>query len=150
MLKIINGRKYNTETAERVGVWSNNLSYSDFRFKKEELYRKKTGEFFLYGEGGPMTDYAKYVGLRERIGGEKLIPLTFAKARAWAEEHLEAEEYEAIFGEVEETGEKKVVAYSLPVSAIELVKLTAAERGCSASDVITELIRTLPDRASSK
>ena len=35
-------------------------------------------------------------------GYEKIIPMTEKQARVWAEEHLECEECESIFGEYEE------------------------------------------------
>ena len=49
MIKIINGKKYNTDTAKMVGDYDNNQPTNDFYYFAEELYRKKTGEFFLYG-----------------------------------------------------------------------------------------------------
>lgn len=52
MKKIINGKMYNTETATELGDFWNGLSTSDFRNLSETLYRKKNGEFFLYGQGG--------------------------------------------------------------------------------------------------
>lgn len=101
MKKIINGRKYDTGTAEKLGERS--YSYrGDFNFVSEELYRKKTGEFFLYGEGGGMTQYASRVDSNCWTGGEDIIPLTEKEAKEWAERFLDADEYEAIFGEVQE------------------------------------------------
>lgn len=143
MQKIIKGKKYNTETAEEVGSWWNGRSTRDFSYCKERLYKKRTGEFFLYGIGGPMTKYKRYIDANSWEGGEQIIPMSFDEARDWAEEHLEAEEYEAIFGEVSEDGETKGVLYSLPISAIEKVKRVATERRCSASKVIEDLISTL-------
>lgn len=143
MIKIINGKKYNTQTAENLGEYWNGLSVRDFGHCTETLYKKRTGEFFLHGEGGPMTKYKKTIGMNEWSGGEKIIPLTFEEAREWAETHLDAEEYEKIFGEVDESGDVKGVLYSLPVSSIEKVKRIATERRCSASQVITELIASL-------
>ena len=102
MKKIINGKKYNTETATKLGDRWNGLSKSDFGRVYEELYRKKTGEYFLYGEGGPMTKYSVSVGQNCWTGGEMIIPLTEEEAREWVEMYLEADEYELIFGEVEE------------------------------------------------
>ena len=101
MMMIINGKKYDTETAK----WRANDSFlypDDFRFWDETLYQKRNGEYFLYGKGGPLTKYAKFVGVTERTSGEKIIPLTIEEAKEWAEKHLEGEEYEEIFGEVEE------------------------------------------------
>jgi hypothetical protein len=79
--------------------------YGNFSQFSETLYRKKTGEFFLYGEGGPMTKYAVAEGSNSWRGGSRIMPLSFHEAREWAEEHLSGEEYEAIFGKVVE--EKK-------------------------------------------
>ena len=101
MKKIINGKKYNTETAEFIGDYSYS-NPSDFHYFSEELYRKKTGEFFLYGEGGPASKYAEAVGVRACAGGEKIIPLTIDEAKEWAEKNLDADKYEELFGEVEE------------------------------------------------
>ena len=102
MKKIINGKKYNTETAKMVGSWSNNRSYCDFSCCEEMLYKKRTGEFFLYGEGGPMSKYSVSCGQNSWSGGAEIIPMTESEAKKWAEEHLGADEYEEIFGEVEE------------------------------------------------
>lgn len=48
-----------------------------------------------------MSNYAESYG-NERYGGEKIIPLSENEAKEWAERNLDVEEYEAIFGEVEE------------------------------------------------
>ena len=101
MKQIINGKKYDTETAKKVGSWSNGYSYSDFSSCTEELYRKRTGEYFLYGIGGPMSKYSQSYG-NTTSGGSQIIPMAEAEARTWAEEHLDGDEYEEIFGEVEE------------------------------------------------
>ena len=45
MKKIINGRKYDTETAKEIGYWSNGYPCSDFNHCEETLYLKKTGEY---------------------------------------------------------------------------------------------------------
>jgi hypothetical protein len=101
MKKIINGKLYNTSTATLIG--SAGYGYpGDFSHWREELYRKKTGEFFLYGEGGPMSKYSRKIGQNEWSGGEKIHPLTLKEAQKWAEEHLDIEEYEQVFGVVEE------------------------------------------------
>ena len=100
--KIINGKKYDTETAEKVGRRCSGSSTSDFSYWCQTLYRKRTGEFFLYGEGGPMTGYARSCGDNNWGWGDEIIPLTKKKAKQWAEWNLDGDEYEAIFGEVEE------------------------------------------------
>lgn len=102
MKKIINGKKYDTDTATEVGYWSNGFGYRDFSWMEETLYRKKTGEFFLHGEGGPMTGYAEQCGGNGWCSGERIIPMTEEKAKEWAERRMDVDEYEALFGEVEE------------------------------------------------
>lgn len=102
MKKIIDGKKYDTETAKRLGFYSNYGSWRDFNHFEETLYQKKTGEFFLFGEGGPLTRYAESCGDNSFSGGSRIIPLTEEKAKAWVEKNLSADEYEALFGEVEE------------------------------------------------
>ena len=115
MRQIINNRRYDTETAELLG--SDRYSNSrDFNHWTEKLYRKRNGEYFLYGEGGPMSRYAERTGVNEWDGGEKIMPLTADAARKWAEEHLDADEYEKIFGVVEEDEDDEKTAWTIRVS----------------------------------
>lgn len=83
MKKILNGKMYNTETAELCGSYSNNKSYSDFGYIHECLYRKKNGKFFLHCEGGAMTIYAEHYGNASSYG-QRITPLTESEARDWA------------------------------------------------------------------
>ena len=100
MTKIIEGKKYSTETAIFVG--SDSYShYGDFRWWYEALYVKKNGEFFLRGEGGPMSRYCEMIGSNEWSGSEAIIPLDYDEAREWAEEHLDYETYVEYFGDIE-------------------------------------------------
>lgn len=141
MKKIINGKVYDTETAKELGSWSNMADYGNFAQFSETLCRKKTGEFFLYGAGGPATKYAVAEGSNSWRGGERIMPLSFAEARSWAEEHLDGDEYEAIFGVVAEDESRVQVCYSLSAAAAETVKRRAAELGISASAYVESLIK---------
>ena len=49
-----------------------------------------------------MSKYAQHIDQNSWSGGEDIIPLTESEARKWAERHCTADEYEEIFGEVEE------------------------------------------------
>ncbi len=102
MKRIINGRLYDTGTAKEIGCYDNGYGVGDFQHYYEALYRKKTGEFFLYGSGGAMTRYSVECGNRCWSGGEDIIPYTEEEAMACAEEHLDAEIYMEVFGTVEE------------------------------------------------
>lgn len=101
MKKIINGKKYDTTTANRIGYYNNGYPYTDFRWCEETLYRKSTGEYFLFGEGGAMSEYAKE--LFDKIThGSEITPIDEDYAREWCEKNLSVEMYEEIFGEVQE------------------------------------------------
>lgn len=102
MKKVINGKMYNTETAKEVGYWDNRYPTNDFNWCSETLYKKKTGEFFIYGEGGALSEYSRKVGQHQWSGGSNIIPLTYDETQEWVEEKLDGEDYEKIFGEVEE------------------------------------------------
>ena len=91
---------YNTETAEFVGGYQYGYP-SDFRYVNERLYKKKTGELFLAGEGGPASKYAYDTG-DGYCGGNEIVPLTVDEAKAWAERHLSVSKYISLFGEPEE------------------------------------------------
>jgi hypothetical protein len=101
MRKIINGRTYNTDTSKIIGFWDNGHYASDFSYCSESLYKNTKGAYFLHGEGGATSKYATGRG-NNQGPGEDIIPLTAEEARAWAEEHLSTDEYNAEFGEPEE------------------------------------------------
>lgn len=140
MKKIINGKMYNTETAKELGSWANSGGWRDFSHMEETLYQKRTGEFFLYGEGGPMTKYAVSSGQNTWSGGSKIIPLTWDSAKEWAEKHLDADEYEAIFGEISEDESRAVITLSLSAGTVEKAKRLAAQSGVSLSAYIESRI----------
>lgn len=101
MKKIINGKLYDTNTARLLATYDSEYSKSDYEYYFEELYRKKTGEYFVYGKGGPNSHYAEY--LKDvRQAGEGIRPMTEKDAKEWAELRLTADEYIKIFGDVEE------------------------------------------------
>lgn len=115
MKEIINGKTYNTETARRMGTWFNNRSTSDFHYRLEELYLKRTGEFFLYGEGGAATMFADVCDDDSTCFGCYIHPVSRGKARIWARHHLSEDEYVAIFGEKARASyEKREYEYYMP------------------------------------
>ena len=139
MKKIISGKRYDTETAKEVGYYS--INPGQLNELTETLYRKNTGEFFLHGEGGPQTKYATADGLSGWASGERILPLSIAEAKEWAEAHMTAEEYEAVFEIAEDDTDKKTVTFSLPQWAIDKIAANAAEWGISKSKVIERLLK---------
>lgn len=100
MKAIINGRLYNTETALLLGRCIS-AQAGVLQSCWEEFYRKKNGEYFVYGEGGPFSKYGHFFDGEWHEGGAITV-LSEAEAREWAEQNLDADGYISIFGEVEE------------------------------------------------
>ena len=91
MNKIINGRKYNTETAVLV-CEEHCYNYGNWQ-STHELYKKKTGEFFIYHRFNPNDVWtpANYIE-----------PVSEETALKFAQEIMNGDDYEKFFGEVEE------------------------------------------------
>lgn len=143
MKKVINNRLYNTETAKLRGIWDNGRPYSDFAWCEEKLYQKKTGEFFLHGCGGAASRYSEERGQNTWGSGERIIPLTVEAAREWAEEHLDGDEYEAIFGPVIEDETRVTQAFSIAADSLEILRRTARDRGEPMGVILDGLIKAM-------
>jgi len=142
MKKIINGLLYNTETAKLVGTWDNGYNPGDFNYCEESLYRKRTGEYFVYGYGGAMSKYAKWHG-NSGGEGEEIRPYTAQEAKEWAEEHLTAEEYIAEFSEPEESDGKASLNLYVSREAKAKLEKMRHETGKSISQIVDEIIKNL-------
>ena len=92
MKRVIEGKRYDTATAQEIGAWWNGYSTSDFEYCEEKLYLTSKGNFFLAGEGGAYSRYAQSHG-NATGGGEAITPLSREEAFQWAQEHLEPEDY---------------------------------------------------------
>ena len=140
MNKVIRGKRYNTETAKLVGTWeANEPENSDF-WEKEELYQKRSGEFFLIGQGGAQTQYARFSMGGESKPGIELRPIEPEEASDWAEEHLTADEYEALFGPVAEDGSRGRITLTLLNSTIDTVRREAQRRKMNFNEYLEKLI----------
>lgn len=91
MRKIVNGKLYDTEKAEKVAWAESECGRRDFRWYDEKLYRTRNGRWFLAGEGGPLSRYRRPAPDGGWIEGDGIIPLTDDEARTWLEEHGETE-----------------------------------------------------------
>lgn len=101
MEKIIDGRMYNTFTATPISTWCNG-QYGNTTYVEETLYKKRNGEFFLYGLSGAGGKYAERIDENNYSGGSKIITFTESKAKEWLETFGTTEEYIKAFGEPEE------------------------------------------------
>lgn len=139
MKKHINGKTYDTDTARKLATWRANET-DWMHAVREELYLKRTGEYFLYGEGGPSSRYSRCLEDNSWASGEAIIPLSLGKAKAWAEEHLDADEYEAIFGLPDENAEGVTLSVTIPARLMAKLRQSAAERQITLTDYVVETL----------
>lgn len=132
MKKNINNKVYNTDTANIIGRIESETSDSDHYFA-EELYQKKTGEFFIHGFGNKLSKYGKF-----ETGDEKIVPISYETAESWAKEHLEALEYNKIFQE--KSNKKTIKTISIRDDIYQKGKMIAVKRRISFSELIENLI----------
>ena len=146
MRKIINGRTYNTATSKQIGEWWNGHNTNDFQYCCETLYKNTKGAYFLHGEGGALSRYAVSNG-NNTSGGEQITPLTKDEATEWAEERLEAEEYESEFGEQEEAGSdlttRERVNLTLDSSIVANLRKLSAKSGVHMSTMVDKAIMAM-------
>ena len=86
MLKIIHKKRYDSDTATSLAHWSNGLGGNDFNHVRETLCLTKRGAYFLYGRGGPASQYRERSG-NMWCGGSDIKPLTEEEAYQWCEKH---------------------------------------------------------------
>ena len=141
MRKIIAGKLYDTETAHEVGNWSQG-AYGDLDSISETIYHKRTGEYFLHGRGGARTRYAHRDSLGDWTGGESITPLSPAKAREWAEGHLDTDAYESEFGTPDE-GDGHVMTVKVSEATWRAVKALSVAQGRPMGAVIDAAMASL-------
>jgi hypothetical protein len=154
MRKVINGRTYNTDTSKIIGEWSNEYGVRDFKACEETLYKNTKGAYFLYGEGGPMSKYAKSAGQNSWTGGSNITPMTAEEAQAWAEEHLDAKEYEAEFGVQEEAAPSDLttrerVNMTIDTEIMARLRKYSADTGIPMSRLLDKAILTALEKEAS-
>ena len=97
MKKIINGKLYDTSTAEKIDSWRSGRSPGDFNYIAETLYVTPSKAFFLHGTGGAATEYAELVGSR-KCGSETIVTMTSQEAMEWCEQRdVDADIYQKYF-----------------------------------------------------
>ena len=100
MKKILNDKKYDTETAKPIYTRAIH-SIKGFGFSEKELvigawetiYQKKNGEYFIYRESTGNNPLDIETSIR---------PLSDYMARQYLQEWMDGQEYEDMFGEVDE------------------------------------------------
>ncbi|WP_144231788.1 hypothetical protein [Lactobacillus gasseri] len=149
MKKRIDTLLYDTDTAKELAQYVSPFPYNDVRYYSEWLYKKRTGEYFLYGEGNPGSPWAEKVPYDNAyIAGSDIKPLTFEQAKRWFEKAYNAdselatdEVYEQEFGTISTNNSEKVQTkiYLSALAKRKLVQL-AQKQGKTQSNIVESLI----------
>lgn len=125
----INGVTYNTNRgADKLGVMKNcGVPYNDSRWFSEELYRKKTGEFFIYGRGKSMSPYREGEDTGIKDVREQIVAVSEDRAKEWASTNLDSKAYDNMLRMIDMiptpvVTEKKPLAHKQFVDNAEAVK----------------------------
>jgi len=97
MKAIIDGKRYDTDTAELIFTWDNGHYTSDFGYREKSLYRTNKGKYFILHSGGAMTD----MGVRAPGGGtsgsKTIVPVSDFDAFGFLCSHDGEEDAEKLF-----------------------------------------------------
>lgn len=140
-----NGRLYDTDTAEEL-VYYRQGKYGDSYV--QILYQKKNGEFFLHTIGGPDSEYSyeNYDG--EIVGIDDIMPLSKGRAENWAEDKIDAEKFQEIFGPVSEDGGDFYVSFEISSELVEKMRKYLQCHDQPYDEVIQEALDTYLTKAS--
>ncbi len=90
MTKVIDGKKYSTETATEVAEFYNTHDRSNFSHYSETLYITPKGNWFVQVDGGPLTTAAVHNG-NETSGSCYLEAYSPEEALEWLSEHADGD-----------------------------------------------------------
>ena len=110
----------------------------------ETLYKRQTGEFFVYGEGGCDSPYSVYENGEHKAGnGYEIWPESnYNKARSWVKMNC-PEKKDEIFTKDNTEGKRVVVTMILSTKARENLKRKSAEEGMSVSEYVRKYAENL-------
>ena len=128
MRRLIDNKWYDTESARLVGANCNGSRGDDYF--RESLFRKRGGAFFLERQIGQTEDCFAH--------SDKLYPMSYDKAREWAETHLPPETFAVEFSGG--GAAKKTLQVRITPRAKALALREAARRGVSLSQYVESLI----------
>lgn len=87
MIKVIDGKRYNSDTATCIFQHTNGKYDSDFSYRSKTLYQTAKGAFFLLHYGGAMSDMSVPVGNNGRGGSADIEPVSDDDAFGFLEAH---------------------------------------------------------------
>lgn len=143
MKKVIRNKVYDTDTAQLIKQADHPNITNGEGSCKQSLYRKKTGDYFLFVSGA-RTDVFHNLGIGNNVHDRErhIYPLTYEQARAWAEDEMTADEWLAIF-EPADDDNLCPLNLTLSASAVSKFRLSAQQQQISQRELMERLINTL-------
>lgn len=131
-------RTYNTNSAKLL-LSGSNQNLSDPSSYCEDLYRKRTGEYFLYCRGREASKYRKYnQSTGQWVSSEIIMPISLHDAKEWVKDHYGDQKVTELFT-VKPGGRRMISAY-ISSEAKSRLENAASERGVSQASIIESLI----------
>ena len=99
-IAIIDGKKYDTETATFIGEIGEGVHHGDrgdFRWWLADLYVTERGNFFMDGRGNAMSPFREAASPSSWTNGSGIKALDPQKALSYCEKYLGADIYEQYF-----------------------------------------------------
>lgn len=110
----------------------------------ETLYRKSSGEFFVYGQGGKNTPFSVDEN-GESVAGSRYevwMDFNYNKARNWVHTNCPEKQEEVFMSEVND-GKKSVTTMTLSAKARLNLKRKSSEQGVSISQLVCKWAESL-------
>lgn len=121
MKRVICNKVYDTDTATMIGSTFDVDEIGEVR-DEMTLYRKKTGEFFIYD-----------------VTAGKIKPLTYEDAETWARMYLNSGDFNWYFGEPDdEDAGTEVMTISIPANVARRIRMEAQRTGATISGTIAQ------------
>lgn len=126
MKKVIDGREYNTETAQLIA--QDSFAQGTIFGTHHILYRKRNGEYFMF---------IRYDDDLVRDKMSEIEPLSTDYAQLWAKGILSEDAYNELIN----GGDAKVkLTLNVTAETRERLKVLAANHKCSISDIVDTLV----------
>lgn len=141
MRKIINGARYDTDTAKKIGHWESDRDYTGLLHTEETLYRTKFAKWFLHGVGNAGSIYATRKKDSWTAPGESIVPISEDVAREWVKKRLGADEYDIIFGVASADAKDVQATVYIPAQLAEKLYIKLDELNCSRNELIIKALQ---------
>lgn len=99
MIRVINGKRYNSNTATKVAGYWNGLGIEDYKYESRSLYLTKQKNWFLIFYGSTGIEDDDYYDEKYPDDDSGLRPMTDDEAFQWLESHEKTVSLEKYFAD---------------------------------------------------